>query len=153
MPANLENSAVSGHRTRKGQFSFQSQRKAMPRDVQLLHNCNHFTFQQGNAQNPSTQASTVREPKTSRCKGGFRKGRGTRDQIVNIHGSQKKQENSRKTSISALLTRLKLLIMWITTDCEICKEMGKPDHRTCLLRNLYAGQEVKLRTVKPNLAN
>ena len=36
--------------------------------------------------------------------------------------------------------------MWITTDCEICKEMGKPDHRTCLLRNLYAGQEVKLRT-------
>ena len=36
--------------------------------------------------------------------------------------------------------------MWITTDCEICKEMGKPDHRTCLLRNLYAGQEATVRT-------
>ena len=36
--------------------------------------------------------------------------------------------------------------MWITTDCEIYKEMGKTDHLTCLLRNLYAGQEVKLRT-------
>ena len=36
--------------------------------------------------------------------------------------------------------------MWITTDCEICKEMGKPDHLTCLLRNLYAGQEATVRT-------
>ena len=60
-------------------------------------------------------------------------------------GQWNKEENSRKTSTSALLTRLKLLIMWITTDCEICKEMGKPDHLTCLLRNPYAGQEVKLR--------
>ena len=46
-------------------------------------------------------------------------------------GSWKKQESSRKTSISALLTML-----W-----KILKEMGIPDHLTCLLRNLYAGQE------------
>ena len=45
---------------------------------------------------------------------GFRKGRGTRDQIANICGSSKKQESSRKTSISALLTTLKPLTVWIT---------------------------------------
>ena len=48
---------------------------------------------------------------------GFRKGRGTRDQIANIAASWKKQESSRKTSISALLTRPKLLTVWITINC------------------------------------
>ena len=46
---------------------------------------------------------------------GFRKGRGTRDQIANICGSSKKQESSRKTSTSALLTMPKPLTVWITT--------------------------------------
>ena len=45
---------------------------------------------------------------------GYRKGRGTRDQIANITGSWKKQESSRKTSISALLTMPKPLTVWIT---------------------------------------
>ena len=45
---------------------------------------------------------------------GFRKGRGTRDQIANIPGSLKKQESSRKTSVSALLTMPKPLTVWIT---------------------------------------
>ena len=48
---------------------------------------------------------------------GFRKGRGTRDQVANITGSWKKQENSRKTSISALLTMPKPLTVWITINC------------------------------------
>ena len=61
-------------------------------------------------------------------------------------GSSKKPENSRKTSISALLTMPKPLTMWITTNWEILKEMGIPDHLTCLLRNLYAGQEETVRT-------
>ena len=55
-------------------------------------------------------------------------------------GSLKKQESSRKTSI-ALLTMPKPLTVWITTNWKILKEMGIPDHLTCLLRNLYAGQE------------
>ena len=62
-------------------------------------------------------------------------------------GSSKKQESSRKTSISALLTIAKAF------DCvdhnklwKILKEMAIPDHLTCLLRNLYAGQEAKVRT-------
>ena len=61
-------------------------------------------------------------------------------------GSSKKQESSRKASTSALLLMPK-------TDCvnhnklwEILKEMGIPDHLTCLLRNLYAGQEATDRT-------
>ena len=60
--------------------------------------------------------------------------------------SSKKQENSRKTSISALLTMPKPLILWPTTNWKILKEMGIPDHLTCLLRNLYAGQESTVRT-------
>ena len=62
-------------------------------------------------------------------------------------GSSKKQESSRKVSISALVTMSKPF------DCvdhhklwKILQEMGMPDHLTCLLRNLYAGQEATVRT-------
>ena len=61
-------------------------------------------------------------------------------------GSWKKQESSRKTSISALLTMPKPLTVWITINWKILKEMGIPDHLTCLLRNLYAGQEAAVKT-------
>ena len=61
-------------------------------------------------------------------------------------GSSKKQESSRKTSISALLTMPKPLTLWITINWKILKKMGIPDHLTSLLRNLYAGQEAKVRT-------
>ena len=66
-------------------------------------------------------------------------------------GSWKKQESSRKTSTSALLTTPKPLTAWITTNCEFChnkilQEIEIPDHLTCRLRNLYAGQEATVRT-------
>ena len=61
-------------------------------------------------------------------------------------GSWKKQESSRKTSISALLTMPKPLTVWITINWQILKEMGIPDYLTCLLRNLYASQEATIRT-------
>ena len=61
-------------------------------------------------------------------------------------GSSRKQESSRKTSISTLLTMPKPLTVWITINWKILKEMGIPDHLTCLLRNLYAGQEATVRT-------
>ena len=61
-------------------------------------------------------------------------------------GSWKKKESSRKTSISAFLTMPKPLTVWITINWKILKEMGIPDHLTCLLRNLYAGQEATVRT-------
>ena len=58
-------------------------------------------------------------------------------------GLSKKQETSRKTS--ALLTMPKPLTVWITKNWKILKEMGIPDHLTCLLRNLYAGQEATVK--------
>ena len=77
---------------------------------------------------------------------GFRKGRGTKDQIANIHWIIKKARVPRKHIF---------LLYWLrlTFDCEdhnklwkILKEMEIPDHLTCLLRNLYAGQEATVRT-------
>ena len=50
-------------------------------------------------------------------------------------------EISGETTISALLTMPKPLTVWITINWKILKVMGIPDHMTCLLRNLYAGQE------------
>src|SRR5574339_861494 len=61
-------------------------------------------------------------------------------------GSWKKQKSSRKTSISALLTMPKPLTLWITINWKILKKMGIPDHLICPLRNLYAGQEARVRT-------
>ena len=60
-------------------------------------------------------------------------------------GSLKKQECSRKTSISALLTTSKPLTVWIKINWKILQEMRIPDHLSCLLRNLYAGQEATVR--------
>ena len=59
-------------------------------------------------------------------------------------GSCKKQESSRKTSISALLTMPKPLTEWITIHCG--KFFKRWEYQTCLLRNLYAGQEAIVRT-------
>ena len=77
---------------------------------------------------------------------GFRKGRGTRDQIGIIIGSQKKQENSRKTSAS--LTMLKLLTVQIIRNWKILKEIGILDHLTCLLR-IY--MQVKKKQLEPDM--
>ena len=60
--------------------------------------------------------------------------------------SLKKQENSIKTFISASLTTLKPLTIWMTTNCGKFLEMGISDHLICLLRNLNADQEAVVRT-------
>ena len=60
-------------------------------------------------------------------------------------GSSKKQKSFRKVSISTLLTMPKPLTVWITINWKILKEMGISDHLTCLLRNLYTGQEAAVR--------
>ena len=61
-------------------------------------------------------------------------------------GSLKKQESPRETSTSALLPMPKTLTVWIITNCEKFLKKWGPDHLTCLLRNLYAGQEATVRT-------
>ena len=76
---------------------------------------------------------------------GFRKDRGTRDQIANICWIIAKAREFQKLSASASLTRLKPLIVWITTNCRQFLEMGIPDHFNCLLKNLYASQEATVR--------
>ena len=70
---------------------------------------------------------------------GVRKGRGTKIKLPTSGGSSKKQESFRKTSISAILIMPKPLSVIHNELWKILKEMGIPDHLTCLLRNLYAG--------------
>ena len=114
MLANLEYSAVA---TGKCQFSFQSQRKAAKEcsnycTIALISHAGKVMLkilqarlqQYVNRELPDVQAD-------------FRKGRGTRDQIPTSAGSWKKQESSRKTSISVWLTMPKPLTVWITINC------------------------------------
>ena len=77
---------------------------------------------------------------------GFRKGRGTRDQIANIRWIIEKVRDFQKKSTFALVTMPKPLTVWITTNWKILKEMGIPDYLTCLLRNMCAGKEATVRT-------
>ena len=77
----------------------------------------------------------------------YRIGRGTRDQIANIpwiiHRKGKGIKKKKTTSTS--LTMLNPLTAWVKTKWKILQEMRIPDHLTCLLRNLYVGQEATLR--------
>ena len=89
----------SGHRTGKDQFSFQSLGKAMPKDAQTtaqLHS-SHMLAKYCS----KLSKLGFNSMRTSDVQARFRKGRGTRDQITNIHWITEKGENSRKTSTSA----------------------------------------------------
>ena len=108
MPANLENSAVATE-LEKGGFHSNSKERQCQRMFKLLHKMLKILQarlqQYVNQELPDVQAR-------------FTKGRGTRDQIANIHCIKgKKQENSRKISTSVLLTTPKPLTVWITTNC------------------------------------
>ena len=76
---------------------------------------------------------------------GFRKGRGMRDQISNIHWIIEKAREFQKNIYFCFIDYAKAF-GWITTNWKILQEMGTPDHLTCLLRNLYAGQKATVRT-------
>ena len=78
---------------------------------------------------------------------GFRKGRGTRDQIANIDWIIEKAREFQENIYFCFIDSAKApLTMWITTNWKILQEMGIPVHLTCLLRNLYAGQEATVRS-------
>ena len=146
MPANLENSAVVTGLEKV--FSFQSQRKAMPNNAQtttqiaLISHASKVMLkifqarlqQYMNRELPDVQA-------------GFRKGRGTRDQIANTRWITEKAREFQKNIYFCFIDYAKAF------DCvdhnkpwEILKEVGIPDHMTSLLRNLYAGQEATVTT-------
>ena len=77
---------------------------------------------------------------------GFQKGRGTRDQIANISWIIKKAKELQKNITSAVLTKPVFDCVDHNKLWKILQEMGIPDHLTCLLRNLYVGQEAMVRT-------
>ena len=86
--------------------------------LKLPHNCTHLTCQQNNAQNSPSQASTYVNRELPDVQAGFRKGRGTRDQIANICWIiEKAREFQKNTSTSALLSMPKSLTVRITTNC------------------------------------
>ena len=100
----------SGHRIGKGQFSFQFQSKAMPKNVHTIAQLHSSTCWQSNAQNSPSQASTVCELWTSRCQTRFRKGRATK--LPTSTGSSKKQEFQKKHLF---------LLYWLCQSLWLCE--------------------------------
>ena len=124
----------SNHRTRKGQFSFQSQRKPMPKNVQTTVQLHSFhMLLRLSSKSFKLGFSSMWTENFQMYKLGLEKQTNQRSNCQNLldHG-----ESKGKTSTSASLTMLKPLTLW-----KILKEMGIPDHLTCLQRNLYMGQE------------
>ena len=127
----------SGHRTGKGPFSFQSQRKAMPKNVQSIAQLysSHASRVMPQILQARLQQYVNRE--LPDVQAGFWKGRGTRDQIANIQWIIKKAREFQKNIYFCFMDSAKAF------DCvdhnklwKILREMGLPDHLICLLRNL-----------------
>ena len=121
-----------GHRTGKGQFSFQSQRKAMPKNVQS-------TTQFHSSHTLAKWCSTFSKPGLNSTswavnfqmfKLDLEKAEEQETKLPTSIGSSRKQESSRKTSISALLTTPKLLTVWITINCG--KYLKRWEYQTTL---------------------
>ena len=139
MPANLENSAVATGLEKVSLHSNPKERQCQ-KLFKLLHNSTHLKFLQARLQQYVNQ-------ELPDVQAGFRKGRGTRNQIANIHLIIKKAREFQKNIYFCFIDYTKAF------DCvdhkklwKILQEMGIQDDLTCLLRNLYAGQEATVRT-------
>ena len=126
----------SGQGAGKGQFSFQSQRKAMPKNFQAtvqLHSSHTLAKHCSKFSKPGFNSTWTEN--FHMFKLDSEKAEEQEIKLPTTAGSLKKQESSRKTSTFALLTMPKPLTMWITTNCgKFFKRW--PDHLTCFLRNL-----------------
>ena len=146
MPANLENSAVA---TGLENVSFHSDAKERQcqecsnyRTIALISHASKIMLKIFQAR---LQQYVNRELPDGQA--GFRKGRGTRDQIANIHWIIKKAREFQKNIYFCFIDYAKAFnCMDHNSLWTILKEMGIPHHLTCLLRNLYAGQEATVRT-------
>ena len=145
MPANLENSAVATG-LEKVSFHSNSKERQCQKMLKLLYNntISHANKIMLKILQARFQPYVNHE---SRCQAGFKKGRGTRDQIANIRWIIEKAREFQKNIDFCCIDYAKAF------DCvdhnklrKILKEMGIPDHLTCLLRNLYAGPEATVRT-------
>jgi len=116
MPANLENSEVATNRKRSVFIPIPKKGNANKCSnyctVALISHTSKVMLKILQARLQQYMKHGLPEVQT-----GFRKGRGTRDQIANIRWITEKQESSRKTSISALLTMSKPLTVWLTINC------------------------------------
>ena len=148
MPANLENSAVA---TGLEKVSFHSNLKERQcqRVLKLPHNDFALISHASKVMLRILQARLQQyvNHEFPDIQAGFRKGRGTRDQIANICWIMKKARELQKNFYFCFIDYAKAF------DCvahnklwKILQEMGIPDHLTCLLKNLYAGQEATVRT-------
>ena len=136
----------SNQRTGKGQFSFQSPKKAMPKNAQTTAQLHSSHTLVSNAQNSPSQASAICEPWTSWCSSWFLERE--RNQRLNCqhlldHGKSKRVPEKHLFLLYWLCQSL-----WLcgSPNWKILGEVGIPDNLTCLLRNLYAGQEATVRT-------
>ena len=135
----------SGHRTEKGQFSVQSQCQRM---FKLLHNCTYLKGIKVMLKILQTKLQQYVNRELSDVQAGFRKGRRTRDRIANIHYITEKARESQKNMYFCFIDYEKVF------DCvdhnkrwKPLKKTGIQGHLSCLLRNLYVGQEATVRTL------
>ena len=137
----------SGHGTGKDQFSFQSQRKAMPKNVQTTIQLHTFLMLTRFCSKSFKLSFSSKWTENNRMyKLYLVKSEEPGIKLPTFVGSWRKQGSSRKTSTSVSLTTLKPLTVWITRKSREFLEVGVADHLTCLLRNLHAGQEKAIRT-------
>ena len=129
LPANWENSAVA---TGLEEVSFHSNPKERQRQrmFKLPHNCTHLNASKVMLKILQGRLQQYVNREFPDVQAGFRKGRGTRDQIANIHWIIKKQESSRKTSTSALFTTPKSLTVW--TKANFGKFLKRWEYQTTL---------------------
>ena len=136
----------------------------------LLHNCTHLKHQQSNAQNSPSESSTVCELRISRCSNRIQqRQRNQRSNCQYPLDYRKRKRVPEKNIYFCFIDNAKPLTVWITrefqkniyfcltdyiktSDCvdhnkwwKVLQDMGIPDHFTCLLENLYAGQEATFR--------
>ena len=133
----------SGRRTEKGQFSFQSQRKAMPRNAQTtaqLHSSHILVKQQSKSSKSDFKSTWTVSSQIFKLD--FKKTEEPGIKLPTFTGSWKSKRVPEKSIYFWFVDYAKALTVWIMTNCgKFFKKMGIPDQLTCLLRNLYAGQE------------
>ena len=134
-------------RTGKGQFSFQSQRKAMPKNAQTTAQLHPSQASKVMFKILQARPQQYMNRKLPDVQAGLRKGRRTRDQSTNIRWIIKKAREFQKNIYFYFIDYAKAFD-WVDHNklWKILQEMGIPDHLTCLLRDLYAGQEATVGT-------
>ena len=137
----------SGHRTGKGQFH------SNPKERQCQKCSNHHTIALISHTSkvilkiPQARLPQYMNHELPDVQAGFRKGRGTRDQNANIHWIMESAREFQKNIYFCFIDYVKTFD-WVDHNklWKILQEIAIPDHLTCLLRNLYAGQEATVRT-------